>query len=223
MMARSTADLIQRLAGDSPAVRRLRRPSVRAVMWCAVSLTYLWLLYSVWPHTGLNPPSDRSFIVEQAAAFATGLSAAVAAFAMVVPGSSRRLVLAPLVPLGVWAGSVGQMCARDWSSLSHLPPILIHWGCFPATIVAGFIPTVAIVFMLRRGAPMSPRLTTALAGLAVAGMANFGIRFVHASDPSFVVLAWHLAAIFGLSAVATSFGHRMFSWRQTLAASRVGA
>ena len=127
------------------------------------------------------------------------------------------------MPLGVWAASVGQMCAHDWASLDHLPPILIHWGCFPATIAAGLIPTIAIVVMLHRGAPMAPRLTTALAGLAVAGMANFGIRFVHAFDPSFVVLAWHLGAVFALSAIATSFGDRLFNWGKTLAASSVGA
>ena len=221
-MTRDTADVIRRLAAASAPVRPLARPWMRAAMWCAVSMPYLWLLYAAWPHSGVVPV-DRRFVIEQAAALATGLSAAIAAFATVVPGYSRRVALTPLVPLVVWVGNIGQMCAHDWASSDHLPPILIHWGCFSATLIAGIVPTIAIVVMLRRGAPMTPRLTTALASLAVAGVANFVIRFVHAFDASFVILAWHLAAVFALSAVVTSFGDRVFSWRKTLATSRVKA
>jgi hypothetical protein len=68
---------------------------------------------------------------------------------------------------------------------------------------------------------MAPRLTTAFAALAVADIANVGIRFVHPFDPSFVVLAWHVVSVFALSATAASFGDRVFSWRKVLAASGV--
>ena len=122
----------------------------------------------------------------------------------------------------MWLGHVGQACVQDWSNSSHIPAILPHWGCFAVTVLAGIIPAMVIVVMLRRGAPLAPRLTTALAALATAGIANFGIRFVHASDPSFVVLAWHVMAVFALSAAATSAGNHVFSWRHRTAAVRVG-
>jgi hypothetical protein len=188
-----------------------------------VSLPYLWLLYLMWPHSDTTVLIDRRFAIEQAAALATGLSAAAAAFATVVPGSSRAMVLAPLVPVALWFGTLGRLCARDWSASGHLPPLLIHWLCFPATVVAGIVPAIAIVVMLRRGAPVAPRLTTAFGALAVAGIANVGIRFVHPFDPSFVVLAWHIVAVFALSAAAASFGDRVFNWRKAIAAAGVGA
>jgi hypothetical protein len=223
MTARDTADLIRRLAAAGTPVRPLARPWIRTALWCAVSLPYLWLLSLVWPHADTAVLMDQRFVIEQAAALATGLTAAAAAFATIVPGASRRIVLAPIVPLALWMGHLERLCAGDWSASGHLPAILIHWACFPATVVAGIVPAVAIVVMLRRGAPMTPRLTTALGALAVAGLANFGIRFVHPFDASFVVLAWHVAAVFALSAAVASFGNRVFSWRNAIAASDAGA
>jgi hypothetical protein len=222
-MARDTGDLIRRLAAAGTPVRPLARPWMRTAIWFAVSLPYLWLLYLVWPHGESGALIDRRFIIEQAAALATGLTAAAAAFATIVPGASRRIVLAPIVPLALWMGNLERLCARDWWASGQLPAMLIHWACFPATIVAGIVPAVAIVVMLRHGAPMTPRLTTALGALAVAGLANFGIHFVHPFDASFVVLAWHVVAVFALSAALAAFGDRVFSWRKAIAASGAGA
>jgi hypothetical protein len=132
-MARDTADLIRRLAAAGTPVRPLSRPWMRTAMWCAVSLPYLWLLSLVWPHADTAVLTDRRFIIEQAAALATGLTAAAAAFATLVPGASRRIVLAPIVPLALWMGNLERLCAGDWSASGHLPAILIHWACFPAT------------------------------------------------------------------------------------------
>jgi hypothetical protein len=221
-MTRDTADLIRRLAADGSTVRRLGPPWTRAATWCAWSLTYLALLYIVWPHPALGTPTDRHFVIEQAAAFATALIAGAAAFRTVVPGYSPALVLAPLVPLGIWVGSIGQTCARDWAA-SARSLILMHWACFPATVIAGIVPAAIIVVMLRRGAPLTAHLTTAYAALAVAGMANFGIRFVHPFDPSFVVLTWHVVAVLVLSAAATTFADHVFSWRKAIAAADVSA
>jgi hypothetical protein len=209
-----TDDLIHRLAVNASPIRPLGRPWTRAVLWCVGALASLAVVDWLWPETSVTTSNPR-FIWEQAAALTTGVTAAAAAFATVVPGRSRRLAFLPLVPLIVWLVSVGQQCAQDWSASRSLPPLLGHWACFPLTVFMGVIPSVAIVLMLRRGAPLTPRLTTALAALAVAGLANFGVRFVHASDASFVVLTWHLIAVFGLSLMLAPLGDHVFRWRTT--------
>lgn len=216
-----TADVIRHLAASSAPVQPLRRPWTRAGIWCAMSLSVIGLLDVVWPRHGVDVPIDRALAIEQLAALATGLTAAAAAFGTVVPGYSRKLLWAPLVPLVVWLANVGRLCAREWSTLGHLPPIVVHWACVPVTIVTGAAPAVAIVIMLRRGAPMRPRLTAALAGLAVAGISNFGVRLIHPFDASFVVLAWHVVAVFALLAAASTLGAHVFNWRTVFAASGV--
>ena len=222
-MGRDTTELIRSLAAAAAPVRPLARPWTRAAIWCAASLPYLWLLYLAWPRHLGSVPIDRSFLIEQAAALATGLTAAAAAFATVVPGYSRLIGLTPVIPLALWLGHLGRLCVRDWSASADLPNILIHWACLPATAVAGIVPAVVMVVMLRRGAPMTPRLTTAFGALAVAGIGNLGVRFLHPLDASFVILAWHIVAVFALSAIATLFGTHVFNWRRLVTRVGVGA
>ena len=85
----------------------------------------------------------------------------------------------------------------------------------PITILAGALPAVAMAIMLRRGAPLSPRVTIGLGGLAVAGLGNVGTRLVHTFDASVIVLAWHVGAGFGLCALMALAGHRLLKRRFT--------
>ena len=218
-MTHETANLIRRLAGAAAPIRPLPSPWRRTALWCAISLPYLALLYAVLPRRGATVPLDERFVLEQAAALATGLTAAVAAFATVIPGYSRRVLLAPVAALAVWVANISRTCATEWEAAGSLPPVLIHWACLPTTLVAGVVPVAAILIMLRRGAPIAPRLTTALAALATAGVANFAVRFVHAFDSGLVVLAWHIAAVLLLSAMATSAADVVFSWRRLMTAA----
>ena len=48
-------------------------------------------------------------------------------------------------------------------------------------ILVGAAPTAMMVTMLRRGAPLRPRLTLALAGLGVGGLANVAMQMFHLS------------------------------------------
>ena len=158
---------------------------------------------------------DQRLVLQQLAALATGVAAAAAAFATTVPGYRRRIVLVPLVPLAVWLGDLGQSCFRDGLASGASPwGFVAHWGCLPITLLVGAFPAAMIVMMLRRGAPLTPRLTTVLAALAASGLANFGVRFVHAADASVVVLVWHFSAVCALSALSASAGHYLFNWRQ---------
>jgi hypothetical protein len=218
-MTRNTTQFIRELAQAATPVRRLPAPWVRASLWCSLALPYLALVWLVWPKAHASIPATGSFALEQVAALATAVIAAIAAFATVIPGSSKKIALAPVVPLAVWIATVATRCAHEWSGVGHLPPLLVHCACLPATLVAGGLPAIVILAMLRRGAPLMPHLTTALAALATAGIANFGIRFVHAFDSGAVVLVWHLLAVFGIALVLTALGDRIVSWRHTLAAS----
>src|SRR3990172_5214348 len=114
-----TQELIQRLAADAGAVRRLQPPWVRALVWLAISLPFVAAV--VWNKIAMTDPAqtlgDPRFLIEQAATFATAAAAAFAAFASTVPGFDRRAMLLPLPPLAVWLASVGQGGVQDWVQL----------------------------------------------------------------------------------------------------------
>lgn len=215
-MAMDTSTLIERLGRDAMPVSPLKSPWRRAAVWVGLSLLSIVALILFWPF--MEPFSlqlgDTRFLIEQAAALATGITAATAAFATTVPGYDRRMLALPLVPLAVWVGDIGQGCVRD--VLARGPGgwlVMAHWPCLTATIFVGIVPIAAMAVMLRRGAPLTPRLTTALGGLAAAGMANFGVRFVHGLDVSVVVLVWHVGALAAFSLVAGATGRSLLKWK----------
>ena len=128
-------------------------------------------------------------------------------------GHGRRIVFLPVLALGLWLVTVGQGCVRDLASQGAAGWFIgAHWPCLVATLVVGAGPVAALVLMLRRGAPLAPRLTAVLGGIAAAGLANFVVRFVHAADASVIVLVWHLGAVGIVIGTATASGHRLFQW-----------
>ena len=74
------------------------------------------------------------------------------------------------------------------------------------------MPAIAMVIMLRRGAPLFPRATLALAGLAVGALAQAGMQLYHIGDISLMVLVWHLGSVAVLAAVAGWVGRWVLRW-----------
>lgn len=215
-----TDELIRRLAADARPVARLRPPWARAALWLALSVPYVAAV--VWGKLAMLDASqalaDPRFLVEQAATFATAVTAAAAAFASIVPGRDRRLLLLPLAPLSIWLASVGSGCLDEWLRFgAEGLAIRPDWECLPAASVVGIVPAVAMVLMLRRGAPLYPRVTLLLGALAVAAIGNFGMQLFHFRDASIMVLVWHLGSVAVISALAGLAGERLVGWRHRAA------
>jgi hypothetical protein len=215
-----TSDLITRIAAGSGPVRLLPAPWLRGLLWLATSAPYVAIVVMLGPMpSDLGPlPHDAQFLIEQAATLATAITAAVVAFCSVVPGYDRRLLLLPLVPFAAWLATLGEGCLRDWFRLGaqglELRP---DWSCLPSAAWIGIVPAVAMVIMLRRGAPLFPRASIALGGLAVAALANFGLRLFHLGDASVMVLFWHFGSVAVLAAVASFVGRQLLYWRHAAA------
>lgn len=211
-----TETFIGRLAVEDEPVVRLAPPSMRLGLWLSLGLPYVAVIvFMMGPRPDLIAKfADPIYLIEQLAALATGIFAAFAAFASVVPGLDRRMLALPLIPLVVWLGSLGAGCVQAWmqfgpSGLSIQP----DWECVPAIVLIGMVPGIAIALMLRRGAPLNPHLTTALGGLAAAGIGNFGLRFFHPQDASIMVLVWQMGTVFLLTALSGWAGKALLDWK----------
>jgi hypothetical protein len=217
MKAANAAELSRRIARGAKPVRPLPSPWLRAAIWCALSLPVIAVIAAAAIAVGHDEyhPNIR-LMIEQAAALGTGVVAAAVAFATTVPGYPRRMVFLPLLPFAVWAANITAWCVGEHAFHAGIL-WTAHWACLPITVLVGAVPAAILLTMLRRGAPLAPHLTTFLAALAVAGLANFGVRFVHASDASLVVLAWHFAAVLMLSALLPLAGRHLFNWQQLAA------
>jgi hypothetical protein len=218
-MTIDTEKLIERLAATVGPVRPLARPWIRTAAWLLVAIPYVALVvFVVSPRADLiSKASDWRYVIEQFAALATGITAATAAFATVIPGYDRKFLFFPALPLAIWLGSLGEGCVQDWirvgpDGLSLQP----DWFCFPAIVLVGAVPAIAIAIMLRRGAPLTPHLTAALGGLAAAGLGNFGLRLFHPQDASLMVLVWQVGTVFILTALAAWTGRYLLNWRSMI-------
>jgi hypothetical protein len=217
-MTAPTDRIIEQITRTGLIAKPLTSPWRRTAIWFASSLPFLAVVCLMWPSEAVLLPATHggSFIVEQAAALLTGVTAAIGAFATTIPAFNRRLLMLPVLPLSVWLVTVGRGCVRDITVGASDLALTAHWSCFVVTAIAGTVPAIVIVLMLRRGAPLTPRLTMVLAALATAGLANVAVRFIHAGDASMVVLVWHL----GVGVVAASFAAAgapgFFSWRTVL-------
>jgi hypothetical protein len=210
-----TPDLIDALVECAIPVRRLRPPLVRAGLWLGFAGLILALL--AIGHGLRGDLAERLhqpvFAVSIAAALATGILAAVAAFVVSLPDRSRWWLLLPVPALAVWVGTIGYGCLTDWVSIG---PDGVRFGeavrCF-ATLVLISVPlTIALAVMLRYAAPLRSGTVTLAGALAVAAITSSALSLFHDLDATMMILIWNLgtaALIIGLGSV---FGHRMFKW-----------
>jgi hypothetical protein len=221
-MTMDTERLIERMAATVEPVRPLARPWIRTAAWLLVAIPYVALVvFVVSPRADLiSKALEWRYVIEQLAALATAITAATAAFATVIPGYDRKFLFLPALPLAIWLGSLGDGCVEDWI---HLGPdglsLQPDWSCFPAIVVVGAVPAIAMAVMLRRGAPLTPHVTSALGGLAAAGLGNFGLRLFHSQDVSLMVLVWQVGAVCMLAVMAALAGRYLLNWRSIVTAT----
>jgi hypothetical protein len=212
---RQTEALIARLAQEARPQRPLAHPARRGLFWGLAALAFgAAMVWAIGPRPDLAERlADARFLLEQGAALATGLAAAVAALALTIPGSSPMLRLLPVVPGAIWLGTLSVGCLRDWWQMGpdglRITP---DPACFAYIALIGSLPALILYLMLRRGVPLSPRWTIALAALAAAGLGNFALRFFHMQDAALMVLVWQVGSVALMAAIAGLGGRRLFPW-----------
>jgi len=225
MTTTDTDTLIRTLTRGGGPMRPLPAPCRRAATWLAIAVPSAVAVVIMMSAHGdwVSRLLMRRVIGEEIFALATGVSAAIAAFASVVPGYNRKILLLPAVPLLLWLSGVGQGSVREWLQLTTDGfSLRSEWVCLPGIVIAGTVPAIAMTVMLRRGAPLTPRMTFILGGLAAAGIANLGVCMTHHTYENVFVLVWHVSIVMILSACVGSVGPRVFNWRSVVRAGHPG-
>lgn len=215
-----TDELIEILVADADPVRPLASPWLRTSVWFAISAGYVAVLVGVMSSDAGRFANIRfsRFWLEQAAAIGTGVAAAAAAYVSVIPGRSGRWRLLPAIPLSVWLGILAYGCIRDWTqrgaagllAASDVP-------CIVAMLLGAAVPVAVLMLALRRGAPLTPVRTAALAGLAGGGLSSV-VACVSRPLPhptTMTVVIWHLGTLVATMAVVACIGRHLFRWPAT--------
>ena len=210
-----TEELIGALARDAQPVRRLASPWVRLATWLAASLLFAGAnVFALGPRGDIaDKLIEPRFAIELAAAVATAILAAMAAFSYGVPGRPTWERAIPLFPLAIWVGSLGNGC---WQSLMQIGPEGIGFApdlvCFPYIALGASMPGLLIFWMIRRSAPLAPVRTAMLAALASAALAAATLRLYHTQDASLMVLVWQFGSVAVLSLFGAMIGRGLLRW-----------
>jgi hypothetical protein len=213
----NTDRLIEALAQNLAPAPALASPWLRAGLWllgAGVFLAVTTLTMASPSEVAMNV-SDWPFVFYQAIAVLSGVMAAGATFASTVPGDSGRSIRLATVLAAIWAGSLAIGAVHEWTGSGVDLAAPGEWGCVAMIALGGGFMALMLGLMLRRGAPLTPRRTTALAMLAGAGLANVGACVSHAHPISAVVLVWHGATVLTLVAAGAWAGRLLFSWDRT--------
>jgi hypothetical protein len=213
-----TPELIDALVECATPVRRLRPPLVRAAVW----LTFAGLVLAlVAIGHGLRPDlalrlHQPTFATSTAAALATGILSAVAAFAIGVPGRSRWWLALPIPPLVVWMSTIGYGCIADWVNTG---PEGIRFGdelrCFAILVLTSVPLAIALAAMLRHAAMLGASAVAMMGGLAIAAITATALSLFHEHDATVIILIWNLGTAVLITGIGGLFGRRIFGWMAT--------
>ena len=207
-----TPDLIDALVECATPVRRLRPPLVRGALWLALAAFILALL--AIGHGVRADLAERLqqpvFAVSIAAALATGVLAAMAAFMVSLPDRSQWWLALPAPALAVWVGTIGYGCLTDWVVIG---PDGVRFGetlrCF-ATLVLTSVPlAIALAVMLRYAALLRPGAVTLAGALAVAAITSSALSLFHDLDATMMILIWNLGTAALITGLGSLFGRRV--------------
>lgn len=199
--------LIEQLSRDARPVRRPSAPWIRAAWWMLVALPCGFLASLVLPGASADWSSPGAlwaglWLLASACLAALAMHAALT---LAIPG--RRVAhwrwLAGFVVASIVLGLLDVTGSAD--------PVG-HFGdgvyCYTFMLVAGTPMAVVVVGALRRTRSLHPGRSLALAGLAVAAMAQVWLGFCHPVSGQLADLGMHLAAGLTLIALVSVGGWR---------------
>ena len=211
----NTDDLIDRLGRDVIVARPLPTPGMRTAVWMVWAVSYLVvvavMMFTVMSSAEVMP--TPIYLVQPSAALVTGIMAARAAFASVIPGSNNRVWVLPAIGAAVWGVSLLWAGVLDLQASGTLGMTSqSDWPCVVSMTLGGLVVGSPLVWMLRRGAPLTPRLTAFLAASAALSFANIEACLTRTHPFALTVLLWHGSTVAAVAALCALMGHRWLRW-----------
>ena len=211
-----TDDLIDRIARDGAPVQPLPHPTRSGLAWGVGALAYLRTLVTARTLIGEAPVLDVPtwLLIAQLAAAAAAFGAAVAAFTLVIPGASRRVLAWPAAATVVWLGTLSVVSLREPAASLTGAEAQREWLCVALIVLGSAFPVAAMVHALRRGAPLAPGLTLSLSVLAAGSLANVAACVAHPHTSSLVLMSWHGTSIAVLVLGAAWLARFVLVWQR---------
>jgi hypothetical protein len=208
-----TAQLIESLTARIEPVTPIASPGRRTVVWLlAAAVVIAGTTWVMGVRDDLAQEfSDCAFVLGCAAAVLTGLTAATAAFRVSVPGRSVAWLWLPMPFLVVWVGTMGYGCISDWIVEGENGLRLGRsYECLAAILVTS-LPLGLLLLLMVRHAARVRRVPTAIAGgIALAAIAEAGLKLYHDAEATVMDLLIHLLGMSIVIAISIAASRGLF-------------
>lgn len=209
-----TGKLIEQLGQDLAPVRPLKPPAARAALWLIGTVVYLSVLVVLmFRFRPLHGGVATELWLSQLVGVVAAVLAAIAAFASIVPGYSRRVLIGPVLATAAWLAVFAIAALRGGAGPGILDSSQ-EWTCAAIIVLGGLPLLAALAFMLRKGAPLNPVLTALLGAVAVGLLANFGACVALPHPNLTVTLAWHGGALVVLALICIAGSRFFLTWNR---------
>lgn len=166
---------------------------------------------------GLRPDLSEAYArpevaLEWAASLLTGVSAAVSAFYISVPGRAAWWLFLPLLAIGAWFLSLFYGIVFDWTRMgSDAFRVPESWECVRVISVTTILLGPILLMLLRHATYVRPTETVLLAILSIAALASADQDFAHTLHRAASVLVWHGGTIVVLMCAYFLIGPRLLN------------
>ena len=208
-----TNDLISLLAEDAPVGMRLGRMLALAVA-IGIVVSAALLLSTIGMRGDMAHAIETMRVIFKIlVTLALAVTACILVFRIGRPGASLAVSAWLLLPLGALVVAIASELAivpeDAWkaSMMGHHAAFCVFF--IP---VLSLVPLAGFMLALRNGAPESPRLAGAVAGLAAGGIAAAIYAWHCPDDSPLFVAAWYTLAIAIVTGVGALLGGRILRW-----------
>lgn len=190
----ATEQLIETLTSNLQPVKPLRKPWLRAVLWCDFATLVIAVIAAVGGSAAdlAHAVKEAGFLIPLVGSWLTGVTAAFAAFHVSLPDRSRRWVWLPVLPILLWGTGFAVSCLTNWDNVLASLALLPESACLLTIVLTSAALIAVLLPMLRRMRTLRPRLTAWLGCLAVAGFADTAHLLVHTEQDSLLALTVNL-------------------------------
>lgn len=214
-MDKDSNSLINALVDDLEPVRSLRRSDGGAIVCAAVVLTGMIVVAL----NGLNDDIlegriSAPFLLANGLLLVLGLAASASTIAMASPrvGARHEGPRWAMIAAGVFPASAIAMLALHFTNWPKMLDLAHGWHCFAEATIASLLIAGALIFWLRRGAPVSLPTAGLHLGVGSTALGTLVFGLTCPQDTISHLGIWHAAPVVLGGIVGRTLGPRLLRW-----------
>ena len=212
MSDKTTDDFIDGLCGDLKPVKPLAHPLKRILPFAVLAALFVAIatyFVGVRPDVG-ERLQDSSFLIETILVAFIVITSAIASAYLSVPDARGKkwLIALPFTGLGIFAL---WSAIRGYTEGMKMPKLHID-HCMGEGVFMAVVPLLVAVFIIRKGATTSPKLSAIMNVLFAGGLGYLALRFTCMMDTIGHSLVSHMLPYIVIGTALGLFSQKLYKW-----------